>query len=78
METPSANGGYNNENPLRAESPLEARVINERILDAWKDHPRRSIISSTTDFLDKAVATLKGIAAELATCCHGRLPTHHT
>jgi predicted ATPase len=74
METPSANGGYNTQNPFRAESVFEAKVINDRILDAWKDHPRRSIISSTTDFLDKAVAALKSIAAELPTCCHGRSP----
>jgi len=72
LETPSANGGYNNQNPVRAESAFEARAINDRILDAWKAHPRRSIISSTTDFLDKAVAALKSIASELPTCCHGR------
>ena len=74
METPSANGGYNTQNPLRAESAFEARVINDRILDAWKNHPRRSTIFSTTDFLDKAVAALKSIAAELPTCCYGRSP----
>jgi len=74
LETPSANGGYNNQNPLRAESPFEARVINDRILEAWKGHPRRSIIPSTADFLDKAVAGLKCIAADLPSCCHGRSP----
>jgi predicted ATPase len=74
LETPSPNGGYNTQNPLRAESALEARVINDRILDAWKDHPRRSIISSTPDFLDKAVSALKSIAAQLPACCYGRSP----
>jgi hypothetical protein len=74
METPLANGGYNTQNPLRTESASEARAINDRILDAWKDHPRRTIIPSTTDFLDKAVAALKCIASELPTCCHGRSP----
>jgi hypothetical protein len=72
METPASNGGYNTQNPLRAESALEARMINDRILEAWKEHPRRSIISSTPDFLDKAVAALKSIAAELPKCCYGR------
>ena len=72
LETPLANGGYNTQNPLRSESPFEARIINDRILAAWKDHPRRSIVSSTTDFLDKAVTALKCIASELPTCCHGR------
>ncbi len=72
LETPLANGGYNNQNPLRSESAYEARIINDRILAAWKDHSRRSIVSSTTDFLDKAVTALKRIASELPTCCHGR------
>ena len=74
LETPSSNGGYNTLNPLRGESALEARAINDRILNAWKDHPMRSMIPSTTDFLDKAVAALKSIAAQLPTCCHGRSP----
>jgi hypothetical protein len=72
LETPAPNGGYNTQNPLRAESALEARMINDRILKAWEDHPRRSIISSTPDFLDKAVAALKSIASELPKCCYGR------
>jgi predicted ATPase len=75
METPASNVGYNTQNPLRSEPALEARMINDRILEAWKDHPRRSIISSTPDFLDKAVAALKSIAAELPKCCHGHSDT---
>jgi hypothetical protein len=72
LETPLANGGYNTQNPLRAESAFEARIINDRIRDAWKDHPRRMIVQSTTDFLDKAVTALKHIASEIPSCCHGR------
>jgi hypothetical protein len=72
LETPPANGGYNNQNPARAESALEAKVINDRILGAWKDHPRRFVIPSTTDFLDKTIAALKCIASELPSCCYGR------
>jgi hypothetical protein len=34
LETQSANGGYNHENPLRAESPFEAKLINDRRLAA--------------------------------------------
>jgi hypothetical protein len=74
LETPSSNGGYNTLNPLRSESALEARAINDRLLNAWKDHPMRSVIPSTTDFLDKAVAALKSIAVQLPTCCYGRSP----
>jgi hypothetical protein len=72
LETPPANGGYNNENPVRGESAFEAKIINDRIFEAWKRHPHRSVILSTSDFLDKAIAALKCIASELPSCCHGR------
>ena len=72
LETPPANGGYNSQNPARIESASEAKIINDRILEAWKDHSRRSVIPSTTDFLDKSIAALKCIAGELPSCCYGR------
>ena len=71
LETPPANGGYNHQNPLRSESPVEAKVINDRILAAWSGHPRRSVVLSTNDFLDKAVTALKSISAEMPGCCYG-------
>jgi predicted ATPase len=74
LETPPANGGYNNQNPVRSESAFEAKIINDRILESWKAHPRRFVIPSTADFLDKAIAALKCIASELPSCCYGRSP----
>jgi len=72
LETPPANGGYNHRNPVRQETAFEAKLINDRILEVWKGHPRRYVIPSTNDFLDKAMAALQCIASELPSCCRSR------
>lgn len=54
LRTPSAEQGYNNFNPLRVESAAEAAAIDERLLAAWAEHPRRFVIAATSDFLAKA------------------------
>ncbi len=62
---------YNLSNPARIESALEARALDERILAAWADHPRRVIVESTEDFLQKAARTLELIRLALPECCRG-------
>lgn len=62
LRTPSGSLGYNNENPVRIESPEEALAIDQKIEEAWADHPRRFIIESNMDFIvkvDKALGILK-------------------
>ncbi len=56
LRTPGNGNGYGHQNPLRIETPEEARVADERIAHAWRDHPQRWFIEPTTDFLEKANA----------------------
>ncbi len=69
LRTPSADRGYNHDNALRTESPVEAQQIDERILEAWKDHPHRLIVESQEDFLVKASRALELVRDWLPPCC---------
>jgi len=40
-------------NEARKETPEEARVIDERTLQAWKRHPHPRVIDNSTDFSEK-------------------------
>jgi predicted ATPase len=64
---------YNQRNPLRTESPLEAAAIDLAIEQAWTGHPRRFIVSATPDFLGKARRTLEILREELPDCCRGHV-----
>lgn len=69
LRTPKADGGYNQQNPLRIESAVEAAAIDARIIDAWAGHPRRFVVESTADFLAKARHALAALRDELPECC---------
>ena len=69
LRTPRLAAGYDHSNPLRIESASEAAVIDERILGAWKRHPRRSIVEEMPDFISKARQALEVLRAELPECC---------
>jgi hypothetical protein len=56
LRTPGNGNGYGHQNPLRIETAEEAKAIDERIVHAWRDHPRRWFLEATTDFVEKAVA----------------------
>lgn len=71
LRTPPGDGGYNHRNPLRTETPEEAAVIDARIEQVWRDHPRRFIVPNTPDFMEKAQHALMHIRAELPECCSG-------
>src|SRR5687767_2738205 len=73
LRVPSEHGGYNRENPLRVETAALAAVIDERILEAWLDHPCRLVVDQTPQFLDKARATIEFLRAELPACCRGHV-----
>jgi predicted ATPase len=65
---------YNRDNPLRIESAHEASLIDERIAQAWADHPRRFFVDGTADFLvkaDRAVALLRDL---MPACCRSFMP----
>jgi predicted ATPase len=69
LRTPAAEHGYNHENPLRTESPAAAADIDARILEAWQQHPRRFIVESSADFLEKVSKALEILRGELPECC---------
>ena len=72
LRTPP-DGTYNHSNPLRRESPAEARVIDDRIVQAWEQHPRRVMIGPETDFLTKVARAIDVVAGEVPACCRARL-----
>jgi len=65
LRTPTAEAGYNHQNPLRRESPAEAAAIDVRIAAAWADHPRRYEVAATPDFLSKAARAIEILRAEI-------------
>jgi len=69
LRTPALEHGYNHQNPLRTESPAKAAEIDARIAYAWELHPRRFIVESSSDFLDKASRALQILRGELPECC---------
>lgn len=78
LETPPLANGYNQANALRIESAEEAAVIDARIADAWKAHPRCLVVPSAIEFVEKAEKALAFIQAELPPCCraHSGVPRH--
>lgn len=64
LRTPPARS-YTHRNPMRVETPVEAAAVDERILAAWAPHPRRYVVESTTEFMDKIVRVLAILNAEM-------------
>ncbi len=69
LETPSADEGYNHQNPLRTESPAEAQAIDKRIIEAWNGHPNFITVQATEDFMAKAHKAIQVIRSLLPPCC---------
>jgi predicted ATPase len=69
LRTPAPEHGYNHQNPLRTESAGAAAEIDAQIVRAWERHPRRFIVESSAEFLDKAVRALEILRAELPEWC---------
>jgi hypothetical protein len=74
LRTPTPSQGYNQTNPLRTESAALAAEIDERIAVVWEHHPRRYVVESTGDFLEKATTALGILRDELPECCSRHLP----
>lgn len=69
LRTPRIDHGYNHQNPLRTESPDAAAAADARIDAAWSRHPRRFLVESSADFLDKAAQALALLRNEVPECC---------
>ena len=61
------------ENPLRTESAGAAAEIDGRILKVWESHPRRFVVESASELLDKAAEALEILRAEMPECCRGHV-----
>jgi predicted ATPase len=77
LRTPTVDGGYNHGNPLRTESAAAAAEIDERLLHIWAPHPRRFIVPSSPDFLEKASRVVEILKAEMPDCCNGLRALSH-
>jgi broad-specificity NMP kinase len=69
LRTPAEEQGYNKQNPLRTESAAVAAEVDRRILQAWQSHPKRFVVESTNEFLDRAAETLEILRGEMPDCC---------
>jgi hypothetical protein len=69
LRTPAADGGYGHSNPVRTESAHAARVLDERILALWAGHPRRIVIESQKEFLQKVALAVAAIREQVPECC---------
>jgi hypothetical protein len=69
LRSPTAEYGYNHDNPLRTETAAEASAIDERIARAWDGHPRRYVVDCTHDFLTKAHRAIALLREDLPACC---------
>ena len=61
--------GYNWQNSLRTETAAQASEIDDRILHAWEQHPRRFTIEASSEFLDKAARAIEILRGEMPECC---------
>jgi len=69
LRTPDGANGYGHQNPMRTETPAEARAIDERIAEAWDGHPRRFVVDPAADFVTKAARAIALVLAEIPACC---------
>lgn len=69
LRSPSADLGYNHQNPLRIESAMQAKEIDDKIHNVWSGHPNYKLIESAENFLAKANRALEEIARNLPECC---------
>lgn len=69
LRTPAIEHGYNQQNPLRTESAAMAAEVDARLVLAWATHPRRFMVESSDDFLDKVTRAVSILREELPECC---------
>lgn len=69
LRTPDGANGYGHQNPMRIETPAEARAIDQRIAEAWEGHPRRFVVDPAADFVSKAAHAIALVLNEIPACC---------
>jgi predicted ATPase len=68
LRTPTADGGYEQRNPLRVETAAQALELDRRIFEAWSGHPARTVVDTTASFVAKLEAALDAIRREVRAC----------
>ncbi|HSL26065.1 MAG TPA: AAA family ATPase [Acidimicrobiia bacterium] len=68
LGTPTVDQGYTGD-PIRVESAMQAKELDQRILTSWADHPQRMLVPASADFAAKALAALEMIRSQLPPCC---------
>lgn len=69
LRCPTENMGYNNQNPLRTETPEQARIIDDRIAEIWSRHPNYKAIPAYPNFAEKVREAYTLIINLLPKCC---------
>lgn len=65
LRTPTASMGYDNSNPMRTETAVEAAALDRRIEAVWEGHPNRLVVPATESFTEKLEQVTSLIRAEL-------------
>jgi len=71
LRVPGDGDGYDHKNPLRIETPEQARALDDRTAAAWDGHPNRVVINSTHDFMEKIRRAIAVVRAQIPECCGG-------
>jgi predicted ATPase len=69
LTTPADGEGYSHANPVRHESPDEARALDQRLLAVWGRHPAHHVVAAHRDFVTKLDAAVRLIRALVPPCC---------
>ncbi len=69
LRSPTDLLGYNQQNPLRIETAIQAQEIDDKIANAWAGHPNYEVIGNSENFLTKAQAAIKAISKFIPECC---------
>ncbi len=77
VEVPALEGGYET-NQIRNESAAQAREIDQRIIAAWKGHPRVLSVGARDGFLDKLACAIDLLREEIPACCRTHLRSART
>ncbi len=69
LRTPSAELGFNHQNPVRVESAEQAARIDEIIGKIWQQHPQYHQITSEKEFMQKVRHAVDAIRTYVPKCC---------
>ncbi len=65
LHTPGERRGYNHVNPIRIETPAEAALIDEKIIQIWMGHPNFHLVGDTEFFEEKTKIVLDLIRLQI-------------